>query len=201
MQTSELAGLQSRDPESMKLTTETKAKIEDAWTYQAASSCSWAMSELNTFALVALHNGLVQVENYTVDITDLKTFLIWKSREVILSEIPILNCEPPIKLIRIVNSLVEDFAVSSIILRESDANNRYFSMKLSGQEGYFNLDIRRNKTAARLMKETTKISNLVFTYISEQKFKLSCRINTKSVASFSSQLEDIIFDFNQIEIR
>lgn len=185
----------------MKLTTETKNRIEDAWTYQAASSCGWAMSELNTFALVALRNGLVQVENYTVDITNLKTFLIWKSQEVIMAEIPILRREPPTRLIRTVNSLVKDFAVSSITMREVNENTHYLTLKFSGQEGYFNLDIGRAKTAPELLKEPTEVSNLAFTCVSEQQFRLSFRINRENGSTFFSQSEEISFDFNQIEIR
>jgi hypothetical protein len=185
----------------MILTRELRDKIDDAWSYQAVSSCRWAMDQLDKFALTVLNNGKIEVEGCHCNINNLKDFFIWKKQDFGMSQIPVLRTIPYERLIDIINGLIYDFSIDQLSLKETDVNNHFFHSKFYSEIGEFDLEIGQIKSSDRFDGSTKRFKNLRFYFINEKHYRLTCEVETPRLLGLINGLEEKSIEFNRLEIR
>ena len=185
----------------MILTQEIRNKIDEAWSYQAATSCGWAMSELDRFAVAALYKGKIEVEGYSSEINNLKDFFVWKKQDFGMSQIPVLRGIPYDRLIDIVNGLIIEFSIDHIVLKETDVNNHYFQLKFCCQTGGFDVEIGKILNNERLGEKIEKWKSLKMIFITEKHYRLTYEIEINKFLGLGNGVKKKSFEFNRLEIR
>jgi len=123
----------------MKLSGQLQGYIKDAWAEQSASSCYWAIGQLNQCAFAVLEHQNIEIENYSEKVNSLQSLLIWKKQTPGVSEIPILRSHA--NLVDIVNSMIDTFKIHAIKLKARDLNNGYY-FQLIGTRGGFDISVK-----------------------------------------------------------
>jgi len=146
----------------MVLTKEISDKIIEAWQYGAASSCRFAISQLDKFANRLLLGQSVTIEEGNLIIQNLSEFLIWKNKNWIFKQIKICNNLSQSGKIDLINKLVTDYNINKIQFVETDRNNHYFDLILKSEKGEFQLSFKVISDLDIIPTISTKINYLIF---------------------------------------
>jgi hypothetical protein len=146
----------------MKLTKELSDKISEAWQYGAASSCRYAMSQLDQFVNALLNGGRIQIEEESLTINDFSEFLIWKNKKWIFQQIPVCNSLSTEEKRGLINELVSQFNLTRIKFTETDPNNHYFNLTLKNVTGEFQVQLGKITNMDDIPAYTINVKELDF---------------------------------------
>ena len=172
----------------MKLTKEISEKINEAWQYGAASSCRYAMNELDKFVNELLKGKNIEIQNENLIINDLKEFLIWKNKNWVFQQITICNNLSIEEKVDLINDVVSKFNLTQIKFTEIDTNNHYFNARLSNNNDLFQVYLGKMTKMNELPNNTINVESVKFYKNSELYLKI---MNGKSYT----------FSFQKLEIK
>lgn len=147
---------------NMKFTKVISDKIEDAWQYNSASTCQWAMFELDKFVDELLNDESVEVENENITFNSLSDFVIWKNKKWILGQISICNNKTIQDKIYIINTLIHNLKVERVKFNETDPNNHRFHILLTSNSGKFQIYLGKVSDIELLPAYTIEINSINF---------------------------------------
>lgn len=172
----------------MKLTKEISDKIIEAWQYGAASSCQFAMSEIDRFVNAILNKETIEIEEDGLTINNLIEFLIWKNKNWLFKQISVCNNLSTEKKIDLINEVISRFNLTRITFLETDPNNHYFNLTLKNEIGKFQLHLGKITNMDDIPAYTINVKNLNF------KMNLELHVEFENGKSHS-------FKFQRFEIK
>jgi hypothetical protein len=151
------------------LTKNTLEKIWEAWSYQAASPCSWAMSELDKYSIIPLHGGQLEIEGQTgnLSVDNIKEFLFWKNSDFRVRELSTLRYQATADLAVLINRIAASGNFNRAFLKRLDNNNQYFDLRLIDSDREFSLELTLADTDDRFKELTINAMNLALRIIEE----------------------------------
>lgn len=151
------------------LTKNTLEKIWEAWSYQGASSCSWAMSELDKYSIIPLYGGQLEIEGQTgnMSVDNIKDFLFWKNSDFRVKELSTLRYKGTADLAGLINRITASGNFTRAFLKRLDNNNQYFDLRLIDSDREFSLELTLADTDDRFKEFTINALNLALRIIEE----------------------------------
>ena len=115
-------------------------KIKDAWNYNNASSCGWAMNEFERYANHVLRNKNLIIER---KIKDLPDFFSWKNEDFRLSQIPVFTrTHANKKQIDIGNRLLRTIDIQKAEFKNPYlSDDKHYVVNFTGSKGLFSVDL------------------------------------------------------------
>ncbi len=173
------------------LTNETLEKIGEAWSYQAATSCSWAMSTFDKYSIIPLHGGVLEIETNKgkLIINNITDFLFWKNKDNRVKELSTLNFKGTNEKIKILNSILHNSDFKIIELRKTSNAGDYWDLSPVNSRGKFHIALIKTDQLPNSNEETLEIKtceiahksldNIIVTIIKSDGQEI--RINTKNI--------------------
>lgn len=156
----------------MILTKESRINIKDAWQYNSAGSGSAAMTELDKYADALMNSESIEVEDEITVLRSFADFIIWKNKDWVLGQIPILTNKEVIYLIPFINKLILDTKANKIKFIETNSINRMFRLNVITDEGHFNIDLGNVINFENLPCYTFGVDDLKLYFIADQQYEL-----------------------------
>lgn len=182
----------------MKFTKESRNKISEAWNYNSAGTCSYAIAELNRYVDALLKSENVEIEDENIVLHNLGEFIIWKNKKWDLGQISILTEKKNTFIIELLNNLIINCRINKVKFIETDPNNRRFGINLISDEGQFSVYIGNVENYEILPCFTFNVESLKFDFIANKKYMLTF-IPTEKYSPNINPVTTIYF--NEIEIK
>jgi hypothetical protein len=171
----------------MKLTKEISDKINKAWQYGGATSCQFAMSQLDHFVNTLINGGSIQIEEDNLIIHDFSEFLVWKNKKWIFQQISVCNRLNTSEKIDLINKIVPQFNLTRVKFTEIDPNNHYFNLKLKNETGEFQIYLGKLINMDDIPAYTINVKSLDF----KKKLELIVEFENGKKTSFQFQSFEI----------
>ena len=170
----------------MKLTKEISDKINDAWQYNSASTCIWAMNEFDQFVIAIMNGEHIEIEEDNLIINNLLDFIQWKNKKWNFSQISILDKMPNEKKIELINQLINDSKISKLKFNETNPNNHNFNLTLINDTGSFQIHLGKVNNIALIPAYTIEIRQIKF-----DKAKFKCEFSNGVSRAFEYEAIEI----------
>ena len=148
------------------LTHETLDKIGEAWSYQAATSCNWALSTLDKYSIIPLQGGDLEIEtNYgKLKINNIIEFLFWKNKDNRVNELSTLNFKTTDAKIKILNSIFHNSDFKNIQIKKASNDGNYLDLTPINSQGKFRIALIKTDQLPNFNEETLEIKTFEINY-------------------------------------